>query len=517
MKWLIRSALVVAGLLGTGVVAQAASPPGSVSLTDLFGPRYQPNPQASPAPWRYHQPAATDTVGRVLYWNEAANQAVRNDHTPIYPGSDRIHAEQPGPTYTSRAMAIVQLAVFDAINAIAQRYPSYAGLPRAPSDSSPDAAVAQAAHDAIVALWPAQKARFDDLLAADLASIPAGRAKWNGIDLGRRAAAAVLALRQNDNSDNTNRTIGVDYFPSNAPGQWRPDPVSMSPVALGVTWGNVRPFVVPSVDKLRVPPPPSLASSTYTTAFNEVKRLGGNGTTTPTARTQEQTVIGMYWSYDSTPWIGPPPRMYNQMAAQIAQPRTKNPVEMARLLALVNAALADVSIAVWKEKYRYDFWRPVIAIREADEGSGPTGLGDGNPYTRGDPGWTPLGAQASNLFGPDFTPPFPSYPSGHGGFISALFQTLRRFYGTDNISFTFVSDEWNGITRDNKGWVRPLKPRSYSTLSQAENEGALSRIYLGVHWRFDLESINQGNAVANYVYDHGLVPPAASVVDCQCN
>jgi hypothetical protein len=515
MKWLISSTLCVAGLLGAGIGAQAASPPGGVRLETAFGPRYQPNPRVMPLPWRYRQPAATDTTGRVLYWNEAAGQAIGRDHAPIAPSAYSILGEQAGPTSTSRAIAIVQLAVFDAINAITQRYPSYAGLPRAPSDTSPDAAVAQAAHDAIVALWPAQKAHFDDVLAADLATLPGGRAKWNGIDLGRRAAAAVLALRQNDNSEDTNRTVGVDYFPSNAPGKWRPDPVSMNPTVLGVTWGKVRPFVVPSVDKFRVPAPPALTSSTYTAAFDELKRIGGNGTTTPSARTQDQTVLGMYWSYDSVPWVGPPPRMYNQMVAKIAQPRTRNPVEMARLLALVNVAIADATIAVWSDKFRYEYWRPVTAIREADEGTGPTGLGDGNPTTRGAPNWTPLGAQASNLYGPDFTPPFPSYPSGHGGLVSALFQTLRRFYGTDNISFTFVSDEWNGVTRDNEGWLRPLKPRSFATLSQAETEGAASRIYIGVHWRFDLASLNQGRAVANYVYDHGLVALTAGA-DCQC-
>ncbi len=455
------------------------------------------------------------TARRVMYWNNATIRAVQFDYVPPAAGESRAYLEQPGPTAGSRAMAIVQLAVFDAINAVGRRYPSYAGVPRAPSDTSPAAAVAQAAHDALAALWPAQKARFDQWLANDLSGIPAGRAKWNGVDLGRRAAAAVLALRANDGSANTNRTVGVDYFPSNEPGRWRPDPVSMSTVALGVTWGQVRPFAVPSVDKFGVPPPPALTSAEYTNAFNQVKRLGGDGRITPTMRTAAQTWAGIYWGYDGAPWLGTPPCMYNQIIQRIAQGRTTDPLELARLFALANVAMADAGIAAWNDKWRYDFWRPVTGIREADPGTGPTGKGDGNPNTHADPRWTPLGAQASNTRNPDFTPPFPAYPSGHASFGGAMFQTLRRFYGTDRIAFTLTSQEWDGITRDNEGWVRPWKPRSYSTLSQAELENGNSRIYLGVHWQFNLEGIEQGNRVANYVFDHGLAP-AGGVNACNC-
>jgi hypothetical protein len=182
-------------------------------------------------------------------------------------------------------------------------------------------------------------------------------------------------------------------------------------------------------------------------------------------------------------------------------------LELARLLALVNVAMADAGIAVWESKFFYDFWRPIGGIRESDAGTGPTSLGDGNSATVGDPTWMPLGAPASNLNGPNFTPPFPAYPSGHAGFGGAVFQTLRRFYGTDHISFTFVSDEFNGITKDHNGNVRPLLPRSFKTLSQAEEENGQSRIYLGIHWSFDkTEGIAQGRQVADYVFDHAFVP-----------
>jgi hypothetical protein len=238
-----------------------------------------------------------------------------------------------------------------------------------------------------------------------------------------------------------------------------------------------------------------------------VQAVGGDGVVTPTVRTTEQTEIGIYWAYDGTPSLCAPPRLYNQIAVQIATQMDSHVVELARLLALVNTALADAGIAIWEAKYYYDFWRPVTGIREADAGTGPTGAGDGNSATVGDPTFSPLGAPASNLQGPNFTPPFPSYPSGHAGFGGALFQILRNFYNTDDIPFTFVSDELNGVTLDPNGDVRPLLPRSFSSLSQAEEENGQSRIYLGIHWAFDkTEGIVQGRRVADYVFTHAFVP-----------
>ena len=150
----------------------------------------------------------------------------------------------------------------------------------------------------------------------------------------------------------------------------------------------------------------------------------------------------------------------------------------------------------------------MTAVREADPGTGPTGLGDGNPDTLGDVQWTPLGAPASNLLAPNFTPAFPAYPSGHAGLGSALFQTLRNVYGTDQIAFTFVSDEFNGVTFDNCGVVRPRLPRGFATLSQAEQENGQSRIYLGIQWAFDKTAgFSVGRRVADYIFQHGLVQP----------
>jgi membrane-associated phospholipid phosphatase len=176
-------------------------------------------------------------------------------------------------------------------------------------------------------------------------------------------------------------------------------------------------------------------------------------------------------------------------------------VELARLLALVNVAMSDTGIAAWESKYHWRFWRPVTGIREADAGTGPSGLGDGNDLTLGDPAFTPLGAPASNLHGPDFTPPFPAYPSGHASFGGAVFEILRLYFGTDALPFTFVSDELNGVTRDREGAVRPLVPRSFASLSQAEEENGQSRIYLGIHWGFDKTAgITQGRNIAREVF-----------------
>jgi hypothetical protein len=481
---------------------------GQVTPDELFGPQSQLNLQSAIGPQREATAGAADPTARLLYWNQQALQANAIDHTPPPPGSARVFGEQAGPARTSRALAIIQIAVFDALNAVSTRYPSYTGIAPAPSGSSGDGAIARAAHDTLVSLYPSQAAVLDATYANDLRRIPDGRAKNDGVETGRRAAAAVLALRASDRVPAGEPVVGVDFIPSNLPGKWRPDPISRARIALGAYWGYVKPFVLPSKQPYWPAPPPALASSAYTSAFNEVRQLGGDGIATPTRRTAQQTTAGLYWSYDGTPHLGTPPRLYNQVAVNIGKKMHSGTVEFARLLALANAAMADTCMVVWDVKYSYQFWRPVTGIRESDEGTGPTGLGDGNPDTHGDPNWTPLGASASNLTGPNFTPAFPAYPSGHAGLGSAMFQTLRNVYGTDQISFTFVSDEFNGVTRDNRGTVRPRLARGFATLSQAEEENGQSRIYLGIHWGFDKTGgIAVGRRVANYIFQHGLVQP----------
>lgn len=474
--------------------------PGGVK--DTLGPSFEASPdrlnQSNREPRR-----GTDVVRR---WNQTAVDASGLDHTPVAPGEHRVFGEHLGPGRASRAMAIVHIAMFDAANAIAGGYRSYTRLNKAPEHSSLEAAISQAAHDTLVAMYPSQAPTFDAQLVEELDRVRDGRAKTNGIKVGKRAAEAILALRADDGGQHAEPRMDVDYLPGTDPGIWRQDPISQSPLAMGAHWGEVKPFVLRSADQFRTPPPPAMTSQKYAAAFNEVKALGGDGIITPTIRTDDQTEAGIYWAYDGTPSLCAPPRLYNQITLEIAGGRT-SAVDLARLLALVNVAMADAGIAIWESKYYYQVWRPVTGIREADAGTGPTGLGDGNPQTLGDPTFSPLGAPASNLTGPNFTPPFPAYPSGHAGFGGALFQTLRRFYGTDQIPFTFVSDEFNGVTVDNQGNTRPLLPRSFGSLSQAEEENGQSRIYLGIHWSFDkTEGITQGRRVADYVFKHAFQP-----------
>jgi hypothetical protein len=445
----------------------------------------------------------------LIHWNHIAIDASGIDHKPPPVGIKTIPigGEQLGPARAARAMAIVHIAIFEALNAIEQKYESYLGLPKAEAGTSSRAALAQAAYETLIAMFPSQTASFAEDLANDLSNIPNGNSKDRGIALGHLAATTILNLRDNDGSNHAEPIIGVDYFPTDAPGEWRKDPISNKPIAMGADWYQVLPFVIEAASQFRIAPPPPLDSHEYAVAFNEVKRLGGNGLTTPTERNEDQTETGIYWAYDGTPSLCAPPRLYNQVALKIAEIMESDFMEVARLLALINVGLADSALAIWESKFFYKFWRPVTAIRESEPGTGPSGLGDGNNETMGDISFWPLGAPASNSSDPNFTPPFPSYPSGHAGFGGTLFQILRRFYETDDIAFTFVSEELNGKTEDRNGIIRPLVPRSFDNLSEAELENGLSRIYLGIHFRFDIdEGIEIGRDVGNYVFDHLFLP-----------
>ena len=450
-------------------------------------------------------PAPTSSTQMLLDWNRVAIDASGLDHTPAAAGESRSWGQQLGPGRSSRAMAITHLAVFEAVNAIEGGYRSHVALPPARSGTSVRAAVAQAAHDTLVELFPGQRSRFSALLDGELALAPGGGALRDGIELGRLAASATLERRSGDGADHAEPVYSIDYLADDRPGTWRQDPVSLHPLALGASWSRVHPFVLEHAAQFRVPPPPALDSAEYATAYAEVLRLGGDGRATPTERTLDQTRAGIYWAYDGTPSLCAPPRLYNQVAVRIATARGTAGVHLARLLALVNVGMADAALAAWESKYHYEFWRPVTGIREADPGTGPSGVGDGNPATVADTAFMPLGAPASNLAGPNFTPPFPAYPSGHAVFGGALFQTLRRQYGTDAIAFDFVSDEYDGRTRDADGSVRPVLTRSFASLSEAEEENGQSRIYLGIHWAFDKTAgIEQGRRIADYVWERLL-------------
>ena len=508
----------VFAMLALVVGVSALAQEGGGRFKRTWGERYTPTERTQPriqtqssSQELFNLNHSGNTLRRLVRWNNVAINASGLDHTPVPAGDPRIFGEQLGPGRSARAMAIVHIAMFDAINAIEGGFRSFTGISRVFDNTSVDSAIAQSAHDTLVAMFPSQKAAFHQELAEDLSDISNGLAKTRGIALGRRAAAAILAQRSNDDSAHAEPVLaqnGGDWVTSNLAGRWRQDPISLIPLALGGHWSEVDPFVLQSANQFRIPAPPALKSQAYTAAFREVKRLGGDGIVTPTERTADQTHIGIFWAYDGTPSLCAPPRLYNQIALTVADVKnTNNVLDLARLLALVNVAMADAGIAAWESKYHYDFWRPVTGIREADPGTGPLGEGDGNPATRGDVTFSPLGAPASNLNGPNFTPPFPAYPSGHATFGGALFETLRNFYGTDRIRFTFVSDEFNGVTVGNDGQVRPFLPRTFNRLSEAEEENGQSRIYLGIHWAFDkTEGIAQGRKVADYVFENAFRP-----------
>jgi hypothetical protein len=261
----------------------------------------------------------------------------------------------------------------------------------------------------------------------------------------------------------------------------------------------VTPFVLHSMTQFKVPPPPPMNSPAYTRAFDAVTALGGDGVHTPTRRTTRETMIALFWGYDGTIGLGTPPVLYNEITRTIARQEHNTEEENARLFALVNTAMADTAIEVWHTKYADDFWRPVTAIRAANA--------DSNPLTAADPTWTPLGAPATNGSGTNFTPAFPAYPSGHAGFGGALFRILADFYGTNTISFTIGSDEFNGHTVDQFGNVRPVVHQHFTSFSQAAGQNGQSRIYLGIHWQFDkVQGIRLGTQIADFVFHHFLLP-----------
>ena len=427
----------------------------------------------------------------VVRWNEIAIQAAVNDYS-LAPGY------QIGPTRLGRAMAIVQAAVYDAVNSIDPQFTPYLVQVAAPVGASMDAAVAQAAHDTLLAMFPNQQAFFDSELASSLVGIPTTPAV-EGVAMGSAVASYCLGVRANDGSQIDAAGQPVNYTYGQLPGQWRADPLHPNATPLTPDWGGVTPFGIASVGPYLPPAPPTLGSLAYATAYEEVKILGALNST---IRTPDQTQMAFFWGYDAQPGLCAPIRFYNQIAEVIAQQEGNSEVENARFFALVNIAMADAGIVAWDAKYLYNYWRPITAIRENDPGTGPTGLGSGNPFLvgQGDPSWQPLGAPAHDNGG-NFTPPFPSYTSGHGTIGTALFKMMEDYYGTDNAHFTISTDESNTISNG------PLSPRSFDSFSQAAGENALSRIYLGIHFHFDAtEGIRSGDHIADYIFQNVLLP-----------
>lgn len=385
---------------------------------------------------------ATDVV---LGWNETLLAAIRTAST--------------APPIASRAMAIVHISIYDAANAIDRTGAPYGVDLLASPLASKDAAVASAAHRALSALFPTQVATFDAALTASLAKVPDGFAEQAGVAVGIQAANAILALRADDGA---NAVVG--YTPLTGPGKWQPTPPAFAS-ALLPQWPDVKPFAMTSGSQFSPNAIPALTSTEYAAAFNEVKSLGAIDSAT---RTADQTNIAKFWANGAG--TSTPPGHLNRLASIVATQRNLSVTENARLFALLNVALADAAIVAWDAKYDTSFWRPITGIHAGDT--------DGNAATTADTGWTPLLT----------TPPFPSYVSGHASFSGAAAAVLQSYFGTDSINVVLPSED------------ATVSSRAFTSFTQAAQESADSRLYGGIHWRFDNEDgLAAGKQLGEYV------------------
>ena len=397
-----------------------------------------------------------ETVGEARSRGQVSNQVVIdwNDYADL-----AIETAAQSPPRRARAFAIVAVAVHDALNGVEQRFTRYASTAD-DGAASPEAAAAQAAHDALVALFPAQQADLDAKLASSLAALRVDkREKRRGIALGRAAASAVLAAREDDGS----ATI-VTYTPTLVPGSWRPTPDAFLP-ALEPNWGNVVPFGLASGSQFRAPAPYALDSAEYAADVNEIQSVGS---ATSTTRTADETSYALFW-YE------PSANGWNRLARAALALEPKNIYTTGRLFALMNAALNDGYIASFNDKYFYNFWRPITAIREANS--------DGNPATVQDETWTPLRP----------TPPMSDHTSGHAVVGAAAAVALEEVFG---------DDVGAPITMTSRTATPAGTTRSWDTFAQAVAENADSRVKVGIHFRKACDDgLAQGSAIGEYIVD----------------
>ncbi|MGI0485564.1 pre-peptidase C-terminal domain-containing protein [Pantanalinema rosaneae CENA516] len=377
----------------------------------------------------------------VLDWNQVTLQAIKAAGTP--------------PPYAARNMAIVHAAIYDAVNSIVHLGQQYCTTVNAPRGTSAIAAVAGAAYQTLISLYPNQKATFDAALANTLARVADGASEQNGLAIGTAVANLILSARSNDGANAT-----VAYTPLAGDEYWHPTAPNFAP-ALLPQWPFVRPFAMTSDDQFRPAGPPAFTSAQFQSEIDEVRRLGGN---VNSQRTADQTEIALFWADGSGTYT--PPGHWNDIAEDIARRENTSLFEDARLFAMLNISLADAGIVAWDAKYAYNQCRPIQAIRAS---SAPT--------------WTPL----------INTPPFPDYISGHSTFSGAASSMLSYLFG-NNYSFSTTTDGLPGVIR------------SYRSFEQAANEAGRSRIYGGIH----VESSNQdglmaGRQLASYVMQNFLV------------
>ena len=434
-------------------------------------------PAAASAPAGAH-PAGPAGIDAVSAWNaNAGKAAVAACISPVGPSP----AE-------ARLYAMTHVAIHDALNAIDRRSRPYVYDARAPRRASPDAAVAAAARDVLVpvlrelstlvppACVDAAVASVEADYVAALDAVRDGRAETRGVAVGQAAAAAILALRATDGA----QTLLVGdpaYIEGTLPGEYRFTPGT--PFAFAPRLGELTPFVLRDGSQFRPGPPHAVTDERYTADFNEVKRLGGDVVTTPSARTADQTEIALSWVESS-------PLRWNRIARTVSAGAGLDLWEKARLFGLLNMALADGYIGSFETKYHYNYWRPVTAIRAAAT--------DGNPETVADPTWTPLVE----------TPAIPDYDSGHAVEGGAAAKVLQRFFGNDHIGFSSCSLTLPAGSRcGDAGAVL----REYSSFSQAAGENGLSRILVGFHFREAVEvGIVHGAKIGRRAVDLFLQP-----------
>ena len=394
--------------------------------------------------------AATGT-DVIVDWNAVVLDAIRQDKT--------------APPKAARAMAMMHVAMYDAVNSIERTHSPYAGYSPAPEGASVASAAAAAARAILASIYPSQTTRFSAAFLASLNDIPDGPAEQTGIQVGQNAAQRILSLRAFDNSTTT-----VTYTPGSNPGDWQPTPPAFAAPALP-QWPQVMPFAIRSASQFRPPAPPTLTSDEYTAAFAEVAALGRSDSST---RTADQTQVAQFWAGNAG--TATPPGQWNQIAETISAAQHLSLSENARLFALINLSLADAGLAAWDAKYQYNEWRPMTAIVHADT--------DGNSQTAPDETWTPLLP----------TPNHPSYVSGHSTFSAAAASALAAFFGSDKISFAMKSDDLPGVTRN------------FTSFSQAAAEAGQSRIYGGIHWQFDNQAgLTLGKSVAQFISSQFLL------------
>jgi hypothetical protein len=391
------------------------------------------------------------SIDPVVQWNRTLLAIVRT------PGA------QPATIHPSRSFAILHAAMYDAVNAIDQTHTPYAvRFSAVPRRASQPAAADAAAHDLLVALYPAFTSTLDTEFQQSLALVPEGVGKTEGVRLGQAVAEAVLALRNNDGASKP----PVPYVFGAAPGDYQSTPPNFPKQPQFTHWPNVTPFALKRANQFRPGVPPSLKSDRYSDDLNEVQSLGIAGST---AATPDEALTGRFWN-------GAIQNYWNEIAQTASLDRHLTTAQTARLFALLNLSVADSVIAFYDAKYTYNRWRPVTAIRAA-------GMDD-NPETTPDPNWLP---EVVN------TAPDPAYPGAHAVISAAGAEVLAAVLQRDRLDFNVTSE------------VLPGVERSFASFSAAAEEATQSRIFAGAHFRGDLTSGHRlGRDVADFVVDHFL-------------